>query len=182
MNKIRVISAKNITKDEISKIVALTNATWPSKDKNEAELCHEMLEIFQKMPTMMIFTVWDGQKLIANTEIFARTIKFDEKELKIMALASVCVDPERRGEGLGRQLIERAFKHVDDGKYPLSLYQTQIPSFYEKFGAKQVKNTFINTKNSENPEKCPWWDPYIMIYPNNPIWPSGTIDLNGPGY
>ena len=99
-----------------------------------------------------------------------------------MALSGVCVSPNKRGEGLGKKLILKAFKKIDNSDYKVCLFQTGIPLFYKKLGAKIINNRFYNNKDKENLQKNPWRDNYIMIYPNNYKWPNEDIDLNGPGY
>jgi hypothetical protein len=71
---------------------------------------------------------------------------------------------------------------VDGGEFPVALFQTAVPDFYTRLGSRSVSNRFVNSRNSEDPEANPWWDPNIMIYPADAAWPMGTIDLNGSGY
>ena len=76
----------------------------------------------------------------------------------------------------------KALKLIDLNVYFVALFQTAIPSFYQKLGARIIENKFINSKNKKEPESNPWWDRYIMIYPASYAWPTGIIDLNGGGY
>jgi GNAT superfamily N-acetyltransferase len=113
-----------------------------------------------------------------------RDIRFDSGiELTILALARVCTAPQRRGEGLGAQVVRSALQMVDDDVYPFALFQTTPPvrAFYEKLGACGVKNRIINS-HADDPTACPFWSEVIMRYPAGPGWPAGIIDLMGPGY
>ena len=78
--------------------------------------------------------------------------------------------------------IEEAMQRVDQGEFPVSLFQTPKPGFYEKLGARKVNNRFVNSKNEQDPEADPWPAEHVMIYPTPYPWPEGVIDLNGPGY
>jgi hypothetical protein len=71
---------------------------------------------------------------------------------------------------------------VDQRKFPVSLWMTTTPVFYEKVGGKVIKNTWINTYNTKNPNADPWPSEFKMIYPANYSWPAGEIDLNGPTF
>jgi GNAT superfamily N-acetyltransferase len=103
-------------------------------------------------------------------------------ELPVMALSGVCVAEPFRGLGIGAALVRSAFERVDQGEFPVSLFQTTVPDFYRKLGAVAVDNVFRNSRNEADPEASPWGDEEIMIYPRHFDWPKGIIDLNGPGY
>jgi predicted N-acetyltransferase YhbS len=132
------------------------------------------------------FVVWDGEVALANAMVFKRTIATARGPLDVMALAAVCAAPERRGEGLGRAVVAEAFKEVDAGAYLVSLFQTGVPGFYEKLGARLVDNSFTNSRHvptdRHGSADAPWWEPFVMIYPANYDWPAGGIDLLGAGY
>jgi len=178
-----------LTKTQIYNIISLENSIWPNREKTVQELTERFLERLKnktnrehKESKSMRFVVWDGDKSIAHANIFTRTIYAAKGEIEVMALAGVCVSLERRGEGLGKNVVECAFDQIDKGKFSVALYQTGIPVFYEKFGATIIANEFCNHRNPDNPAANPWWEPYVMIYPSSFQWPVGKIDLNGPGY
>ena len=83
---------------------------------------------------------------------------------------------------MGRNVAGWAFEKAGQPGLEVVLFQTGVPGFYEKLGARCVSNRFVNSTNSEDPEVNPWWDEHIMIYPSTCDWPEGTIDLLGPGY
>lgn len=133
-----------------------------------------------------LFVVWDGNVALANAIVFKRTIATARGLLDVMALAAVCSSPARRGEGLGALVVSEAFKEVDSGRYPVSLFQTGVPGFYEKLGARAVDNVFVNSlyapSDRHGAPNAPWWEPHVMIYPAAYDWPEGKIDLLGAGY
>jgi GNAT superfamily N-acetyltransferase len=129
------------------------------------------------------YVVTEDGRLLAHALIFARTIRTANGEIPIAALARVCTAPEARGRGLGEAVARAAFGAVDRGEFPWALFQTspQVRPFYEKLGAVVAENPFINSL-AEGPKANPFWDEVVMRYPAHGAWPSGTIDLRGPGY
>jgi GNAT superfamily N-acetyltransferase len=120
---------------------------------------------------------------VASALAAPRTIRTGAGEMTVLALARVCSLPERRGKGLGAQVVRAAFQLVDEGTYPFALFQTtpDVRPFYEKLGACPVENKFINSRG-DDPGVCPFWNEVILRYPASGSWPDGVIDLQGPGY
>jgi predicted GNAT family N-acyltransferase len=129
------------------------------------------------------FLVRENGRVIAHASALSRTIRSSEGELRVLALARVCTDPAVRGRRLGDLVTRAAFNLVDDGTFPFALFQTSeaVKPFYERFGAVQVDNRFVNSQ-AEDPSASPFWDKVIMRYPAKPGWPAGEIDLRGPGW
>jgi len=129
------------------------------------------------------FVIWDGERAIAQADTFARTIKWESgAEKTVMALAGVVADPELRGKGYGKAVVQAAFGRVDNGEFPAALWQTNHPGFYEQLGARKIDNRFSDHRDRGGSNTSPWWNDFIMIYPADADWPFGPIDLNGPGY
>lgn len=124
---------------------------------------------------------WLGETPVACARTFSRLIRRPDGEREVLALASVCVDPDHRGTGLGAQIVRLAFSAVDNGRFEMSLFQTGVPEFYRKLGARTVDNRFWNSASGDASEN-PWWDPNVMIYPASVDWPKGPVDLKGPAY
>jgi predicted N-acetyltransferase YhbS len=181
----------NLTEAQALAIVTLVNSVWPTPDKALTELVQELRGSGREMAAIgsektsearLHFVVWEEDRAIAHAVTFPREISTPRAALSAMGLASVCVDPDRRGQGLGAAVARSAFQLVDGGSFPLSLFQTGVPGFYIKLGARTVTNRFVNSANAADPERNPWWEKYVMIYPAHYAWPEGTVDLNGPGY
>jgi predicted N-acetyltransferase YhbS len=176
----------NLTRGEIRAIVRLIADVWPSPDSSFAQRLQKFTGWVENNRRtgfdVISFIVWADGLAIAHARTFARRIHAESESLTIMALAGVCVAPDRRGEGLGQAVVMKAFERVNKGEFPLGLFQTQIPDFYRKLGCGCVTNRFVNRLNNENPDDNPWWDPHIMIYPGDSAWPDGPIDLNGTAY
>lgn len=180
-----------LSTDEIVAVVSLLNAVWPSGDRTVPELVESFPELRRRFrlsasarPALR-HLVWDGADLVAHALTFERSVTVDgesSRELRVLALSGVCVAPSHRGNGLGANVVQRAFKRVDSGEFPVSLFQTGVPAFYEKFGGRVVDNRFVDSTNEADPAANPWNDPWIMIYPGTSSWPGGVIDLNGRRY
>ena len=99
-----------------------------------------------------------------------------------MALSGVCVATTHRGRGLGEAVSRKALDRVDRGDFSLSLFQTPVPAFYARMGARKVDNRFVNSTHAPDPEAYPWIAEHVMIYPKHYPWPDGVIDINGPSY
>ncbi|MBD3345825.1 MAG: GNAT family N-acetyltransferase [Chitinivibrionales bacterium] len=128
------------------------------------------------------FTIWNGSHLLAHAMTFLRIYNTVGGPLRIMALRGVCVLPEKRGSGLGAEVVKSAFARIDGTLFCGSIFQTRAPDFYQKLGARLLTNRFVNSRWNGHTEENPWWNPYIMAWPATMQVPDGTIDLNGPGY
>ena len=180
MPELKHCRAADLGMDEARAIAALIDATWPSPDLSPDDLVDRLLH--QGPSDRDAFTLWEDGALLAHAITFPRRILHDDGDLEVMGLAGVCVPPRHRGKGYGKRVVAEAFRQVTEGKYPVSLFQTGVPSFYARFGAVPVSNPFRNSRSDEDPSTSPWWEPHVMIYPDFVGWPPGVIDLNGPGY
>lgn len=126
----------------------------------------------------------DGDKVIGHASAFVRTVGTTAGDMMISALGSVCTDPDYRGQRLGEYLVREAWRWVDEGRVPFSLFQTseRAKQFYDKFGCILVQNRIIDS-TADDPNRCPFKDDHIVRYPGSGReWPNGTIDLRGRGY
>ena len=175
-----------LTKNQIIAIITLLNSVWPYKDKTISEVTNNWIsEITQSEEAENYnthFVIWVTITAIAHAKIFSLEIYTKNGSIKIAALASVCVSPNYRNKGLGEIVTKSAFDYAKQSSFPASLFQTAIPEFYKKLGSKMVNNKFINSKNEKDPQKNPFWDKCIMIYPAEYNWSESIIDLNGQGY
>ena len=130
------------------------------------------------------YVVRDGERVIAHALVFARTIRTTAGEMTIAALARVCSDPTFRGQGLGEAVVRAAFAAVDRGRLRVgrcSKPARRCGRFTRSWVSVLVENPIINSL-AEGPKTNPFWDEVAMRYPAQGDWPSGTIDLRGPGY
>ncbi len=184
------IQNEALVKKEIVAVVSLLDSIWPNEEKTVPQLVKAFPEVQRHCRVSYPgsthesrrHVVWDGGELIAHALTFERPVISKNREISVMALARVCVTPVHRGKGIGADIIRSAFQRVDSGEFSVSLFQTTIPAFYERLGAVTVANQFVNSRNDVAPDTNPWSDEWIMIYPGDFPWPTGLIDLNGPGY
>lgn len=175
----------DLTSEEWRRICVLFDQVWPTAD---GPLVGQRAEDFrQRMihDDREVFAAWAGEDLVALAMAFAREIQTGRGALRVMALAGVCCTPEWRGQGWGAAVVRAAFAEVDRGAFGLSLFQTGVPDFYRKIGAREVNNRFVNSRWREGDRgavDAPWWDSHVMIYPAAFPWPTGEIDLLGTGY
>ena len=179
----------DLAENQIRSIISLVNSTWPSKDRTVEDLVEDHVNRIRhisdherKSSRFQRFVLWDDDVAIANAVTFSRTVNPVSVPLEVMALAGVCVRPDMRGNGFGKDVVISAFHRIEKGEFAVSLYQTGIPDFYRKYGAVTISRDFCNSQNSDDPDANPWWEPHIMIYPGSFAWPEGRTDLNGWGY
>ena len=112
-------------------------------------------------------------QLVGIARTFEHTIGYGDAERAIIALASVCSHPDRRGDGFGDAVVRAAFERVDNAGVP-ALFQTPVPEYYERFGCQLIDNRITTSK----PGAKSFQDPWAMIYPASPGWNNAAlIDL-----
>ena len=177
---------ETLTERQVRSIATLIHSVFPGAGRTIDDMIAEWLEGARvngaANSDSMRFVLWENDQAIAHAHTFGREIFTTEGSLKQMALSAVCVVENRRGEGLGARLMRKVFGCVDEGVWPVSLFQTPVPAFYEKLGGRVIDNEFVNSRNAEDPEASPWWEAEVMIYPADFAWPEGRIDMNGGGY
>lgn len=129
------------------------------------------------------FMIREAGSVIAHATVEPRTIGTKTGDITVLALARVCTGLEVRGRRLGLAMVRAAFELVDNGTFAFSLFQTTEPikPFYDRLGAVAIENLCVNS-TAENPTAPAFWSPVIMRYSAKPGWPSGDIDLRGPGW
>jgi N-acetylglutamate synthase-like GNAT family acetyltransferase len=169
---------EGFTKAQHDDFDALMSRIWPVA---AGAVPHELTPQ-EERPDRMIAAVWDGERVIAHSESFRRTVFTVAGAMDILALTGVCVHPDYRGLGYGEAVAKAQLARVDRGEFPLAFYQTKVADFYRKLGAKTVENRVRNSRHPIDTEKPPFWEPYRIVYPATAIWPEGVVDLNGLGY
>lgn len=160
-------------------IVSLIKETWPSSDGQIATMEEDIKRFFNSEPEEMHAIVKVLGVVTGYAKRFLREVTVDGKRIRNMALACVCVKKGYQKKGLGKKAVTKLFEAIDNGFFECSLFQTAVPQFYEKIGARKVVNRFVN---SQTGTEYPWWDPNVMIYPEYFEIGNGVIDLMGKGY
>jgi len=180
----------DLTEAQAASILDLIHAEWPQPDWDREAAVQGLIarKEVQDDPSsyrqnVKRYVIWDGERAVAQAETFARHIKWEAGTEKIvMGLAGVVVDPQLRGTGLGRKVVQAACGRVDAGEFEAGLWQTNHPKFYEGLGARTIENRFANHRDRGGSNTSPWWNDHVMIYPAKADWPHAPIDLNGPGF
>ena len=165
-------------KSQVESIARLELAAFPGNRTLEERI--QRVASTDCEPNHKRFVIWQYGKAVAAARTFHRAVFVAGGEFNVLALASVCSDPDFRGQGLGRMVVTAAFGDVDNGATDLSLFQTGVPVFYEKLDCKLIENEIVNRKSSKT--GSPFDDKHVMICPARFDWPAGTVDLNGEGY
>jgi GNAT superfamily N-acetyltransferase len=185
---VEIWDAREFTPAQARAIGELINEVWPKPHMTAQDRAAQQLELGQSFvrdadsaPRAMV--VLENDRVVAHAAMLPRTIGTEVGDLRIGGLSRVCSDPNLRGHGLGELVVRAAFCLVDESEFDFALFQTneRVRSFYEKLGAVIIENPIVNSL-AEDPTARPFWDEFVMRYPSDRRWPSGTIDLRGPGY
>jgi len=187
METIREYVDSELTGEIAHSIAALACRAFSDSQRTYAQRVAEILDTADNSDLAKKcarrFVVWRDGKAIAHARTFVRHVFAEDTEIPVLALASVCSDPEKRGQGLGAVVTRKAFEVVVEANGPhVSLFQSPVPDFYRKLNCKVITNRFVDRTNNEDPEANPWRSSSIMIFPSEYPWPDGVIDLNGPAY
>jgi predicted N-acetyltransferase YhbS len=186
--QVETLDRRRLSERDAHAIAELVVSIWPKPGRTADMMASEMVRQWRSYQGPeeqhpCSFVVREGERVIAHASFDPRTIAADDRELTILALARVCSDPAMRGRKLGQAVVREAFKIVDERAFPFSLFQTtdEVQPFYERLGAVRIHNRFVNSM-APDPKADPWWNPVIMRYPGGSGWPTGEIDLRGPGW
>ncbi|MFP4015202.1 MAG: GNAT family N-acetyltransferase [Chitinispirillaceae bacterium] len=161
-------------------IAALIRSIWPAEDPAETvEDFVKTLRGYNKGKFERHILVFGEGDIVGYGRVFGRKISAGNVMINNMGLSGVCVREHCRGRGLGRKIARKAFEFVDRGDFDCTLFQTKVSGFYEKLGARMIKNEVINSLNLQ---KRPFKEPFCMIYPREFQVGDEQIDLNGDGY
>lgn len=158
----------------------LWESVWPSTAAGDtAARLHKMNARCADLTDDLVHIASDHDgHIVAVARTFEHTIGYGDTERNIVALASVCSDPLRRGEGFGDAVVRAAFDRVQRSQLP-ALFQTPVPHFYERFGSRLIDNHIVTSK----PGAKPFADPWAMIQPGPGRWDDDVvIDLRIAGW
>lgn len=192
---VRALLLEELTDADAAAIGILLARTWQNPEKDAAFRATQLLNLGKASAEASVdvgayaFVVRDGERVIANAVMEPRLVHAlaedgsIAEEFLVLGLGKVCSDPDYRGRQLGATVTRAAFGMVDGGQAPFSLFQTShdVRPFYERLGAIEINNAVINSK-ADDPTAPAFPHEVIMRYPKGPGWPTGTIDLLGPGY
>lgn len=183
MPQVQIVRPTQVLPPEIAaSIFALKSSIWPTSSLEES------LTRWKSRHSTHCFLVGDETvadvdqgMVLAHALIFKRELLTSHGPLPVGALASVCVHPDYRGYGWGAEVVRAAFSVMPELGVEVTLFQTGVPDFYRKLGARLIPNRFFNGQIPGD-QNNPFWEPHLMIYPAAFPWPEGDIDLNGEGF
>jgi len=84
------------------------------------------------------FVRWDGDRAIAHVGVIDVPLILEGRRVHIGSVHAVCTDPELRGRGHCRALLEEALAFCD-ARYETVMLTTLIPDLYAKFGFRPLR-------------------------------------------
>ena len=160
-------------------VVSLIGRVWPEWSDDVSIMAQGLVNTMHEDPTFQVLVAWHREHIVGQVQLFQRVLQTPKGQIPVLAMSGLCCDPRLVRRGIGATLLERAFEEVDLSHYPICLFQTDDPQYFEAKGAVQIENRFTNRRNRKNPSSNPWRMKSVMIYPNWNEWPGGDIDLNG---
>jgi hypothetical protein len=186
--KIETIDRRTISEPDARAIAELIVSIWPKLDRTVDTFTAEILTQWNdyrgpENEHPRSFLIRERGRVVAHSSVYPRTIATSKGEITVLALARVGTDPVVRGRKLGDAVVRASFALVDQGPFLFALFQTtkEVRPFYERLGAIEIDNTFINSLAAD-PKANPFWAEVRMRYPTTGDWPKGEIDLRGPGW
>ena len=179
---VEILAFTTLTRSEMAAIHRLVNSVWPNaapfEDQVDARLKGAHQADSPQCSGRQAHVIRHLGRVQAVATTFVREISDrDGRRFPVLALASVCSDPDCRGQGLGQAVVRSAFARVGRDA-PVSFFQTDVPDFYARLGCRLVDNPLINSTSDAKPQ----WAAHLMIFPDGPDWPHGTLDLLGGGW
>lgn len=97
----------------------------------------------------ILFIAIDGQRVVACVRICPTSMKWKSNSFHVAGLTSICVDPNYRHKGLGRQIMKIALEHCDNTGFDFTylIARKNADYFYQKFdyiGASSYPKITIN--------------------------------------
>jgi predicted GNAT family N-acyltransferase len=186
--KIETIDRRTISEPDARAIAELIVSIWPKPGRTVETFTADILTQWKdydgpEAQHPRSFLIREGGQIVAHSSVYPRTIGTNKGDITVLALARVCTDPKVRGRKLGDAVVRASFELVDRGVFRFALFQTtpDVRPFYERLGAVPIDNTFVNSL-APDPKVNPFWAEVPMRYPATGDWPTGEIDLRGPGW
>lgn len=84
------------------------------------------------------FVRLEGERVVGHVGIIELPLVVGGRRVRVGSIHAVCTDPERRGRGLGRALMQEALGAAD-ARFDTLVLTTLIPEFYAAFGFRPVR-------------------------------------------
>jgi GNAT superfamily N-acetyltransferase len=80
----------------------------------------------------------EGERVVAHVGVIELPLVIGGRPVRVGSIHAVCTDPERRGRGLARGLMQGMLAACA-GRFETLVLTTLIPEFYEAFGFRSVR-------------------------------------------
>jgi GNAT superfamily N-acetyltransferase len=91
------------------------------------------------------FVRWDGDRAVAHVGVIEVPLVLHGRRVRIGSVHAVCTDPDRRGRGHCRALLEEALAFCE-ARYETVMLTTLIPDLYAEFGFRTLpEHVFVRT-------------------------------------
>ena len=84
------------------------------------------------------FVRWAGERAIAHVGVIEVPLVLEGRRVRVGSVHAVCTDPDLRGRGHCRSLLEEALAFCD-ARYETLMLTTLIPDLYAKFGFRTLQ-------------------------------------------
>ena len=161
---------------------------WPSADEPDLAARLRRIDASSALTSELRWhLVFDDEEVVAVARTFRHAVGLggdaasarstSATAQSVIALASVCTDPARRNEGLGETVALEALARASND-VP-ALFQTGVPEFYEKLGARRITNSIETSLEGARS----FHEPAAMIFPATAPWDDdAAIDLRIAGW
>ena len=169
--KLKIISKKNITENEIINLCKLKTENWNYNISEQIEWWNKNSE-----ENYIIASFIRKRSFLAFLRMRERRISFNNKPIHCFCITEVCVAKKDQGKGWGKKLIEESKKFIKKMKMPAYLLcSNNQRKFYQKCNLKLAKKFDIipDKKNYKKKDincfffnlKCT--DEKIILYGNS---------------
>lgn len=134
--KWKVFSFEDLTIHELYTILQERNAIFVV----EQECAYQ--EIDGRDQESLHLSAWDGDVLVAYARLMPAGVKYEEP-----SIGRVIVNSEYRGQGIARELIDRAMKAMREkwDVQSIKLHaQSHLTSFYGSFGFDEISESYLD--------------------------------------
>lgn len=99
-----------------------------------------------------VFVLAEGEEIVASVARTRMALRIGGAETEGFQLGAVATDPERRGRGLSRRLLERALDPIEVGTRPVFLFSNETAAgFYPRFGFRRLPQQRFEARASLRP-------------------------------
>lgn len=185
VSSVQTIPWSDVDDDLKRQCAELWLLVWPDgHDVDIAARIERMNATYGELDDHRWHVALEGDALVAVARTFRHTVSVIDAagvatDREVIALASVCSQPQRRGEGWGALVVDAALERTRTDQLP-ALFQTSVPEFYERVGSRHVRPESIFTSA---PNADAFGDDFAMIHPGDAPWDDeATIDLRRSGW